>query len=116
MTHDFLSPLTGSFAMPAAENPTVAMIEAAYRHHGLNWRYINVEVAPEAQVWTYGDPVRVPAEQEIHLFLRKRAGQWRGPGLMHRGCEMAAPPPRQMRGSHRGTSKSPTPWQRSKPR
>lgn len=54
MPHDFLSPLTGSFAMPAAENPTVAMIEAAYRHHGLNWRYINVEVAPEA----LGDAVR----------------------------------------------------------
>ncbi len=46
MTHDFLQPLTGSFAMPASENPTVAMIEAAYRHHGLNWRYINCEVAP----------------------------------------------------------------------
>ena len=47
MAHNFLQPLTGSFAMPAAENPTVAMIEAAYRHHGLNWRYINCEVAPE---------------------------------------------------------------------
>lgn len=48
MTHNFLSPLTGSFAMPAAENPTVAMIEAAYRHHGLDWRYLNCEVAPSA--------------------------------------------------------------------
>lgn len=44
---NFLLPLTGSFAQPAAENPTVAMIEAAYRHHHLDWRYINVEVAPE---------------------------------------------------------------------
>ena len=44
---NFLSELTGCFAMPAAENPTVAMIEAAYRHHGLNWRYINCEVPPE---------------------------------------------------------------------
>lgn len=43
---NFLSRLTGSFAMPAAENPTVAMVEAAYRHHGLDWRYINCEVAP----------------------------------------------------------------------
>ena len=43
----FLSQLTGSFAMPAAENPTVAMVEAAYRHHGLDWRYINCEVSPE---------------------------------------------------------------------
>jgi shikimate dehydrogenase len=45
---NFLSLLTGSFAMPAAENPTVAMVEAAYRHHGLDARYINCEVAPEA--------------------------------------------------------------------
>jgi shikimate dehydrogenase len=44
---NFLLPLTGSFAQPAAENPTVAMIEAAYRHHGLDWRYINVEVSPD---------------------------------------------------------------------
>jgi len=33
--------------MPAAENPTVAMMEAAYRHHGLDIRYINCEVLPE---------------------------------------------------------------------
>ncbi len=30
----------------AAGNPTVAMIEAAFGHHGLNWRYVNMEVAP----------------------------------------------------------------------
>lgn len=47
MAHDFLPRLTGSFAQPAAENPTVAMVEAAYRHHGLHWRYINCEVAPD---------------------------------------------------------------------
>ena len=46
MPLNFLSSLTGSFAMPAAENPTVAMIEAAYRHHGIDARYINCEVAP----------------------------------------------------------------------
>ena len=51
---NFLSILTGSFATPAAENPTVAMIEAAYRHHGLDARYINCEVPPEA----LGDAVR----------------------------------------------------------
>src|SRR5438046_10294482 len=44
---NFLSLLTGSFATPAAENPTVAMIEAAYRHHDLDARYINCEVAPD---------------------------------------------------------------------
>ena len=47
MAPNFLSRLTGSFATPAAENPTVVMIEAAYRHHDLDWRYINCEVAPE---------------------------------------------------------------------
>jgi len=47
MAADFLSVLTGSFARPAAENPTVAMVEAAYRHHGINARYVNCEVAPE---------------------------------------------------------------------
>jgi shikimate dehydrogenase len=51
---NFLSLLTGSFAMPAAENPTVAMIEAAYRHHKLDARYINCEVDPQA----LGDAVR----------------------------------------------------------
>jgi shikimate dehydrogenase len=50
----FLSLITGSFAMPAAENPTVAMIEAAYQHHGIQARYINCEVAPDA----LGDAVR----------------------------------------------------------
>jgi shikimate dehydrogenase len=53
-TRNFLSRLTGSFAQPAAENPTVAMIEAAYRHHGVDARYLNCEVAPEA----LGDAVR----------------------------------------------------------
>ena len=47
MSQDFLPALTGSFATPAAENPTVAMVEAAFRHHGLHWRYINCEVPPE---------------------------------------------------------------------
>jgi shikimate dehydrogenase len=51
---NFLSRLTGSFSWPAADNPTVAMIEAAYRHHGLDARYINCDVAPER----LGDAVR----------------------------------------------------------
>jgi shikimate dehydrogenase len=50
----FLSILTGSFSTPAAGNPTVAMVEAAYRRHGLDARYLNCEVAPEA----LGDAVR----------------------------------------------------------
>lgn len=44
---NFLSTLTGCFATPVAENPTVAMVEAAYQHHGIDWRYINCEVGPD---------------------------------------------------------------------
>lgn len=47
MAHNFMSILTGSFAYPAAENPTVAVMEAAYRHHNLNARYLNCEVTPQ---------------------------------------------------------------------
>ena len=47
MSANFLSELVGSFAMPAAENPTVASMEAAFRHHGLDWRYLNCEVPPD---------------------------------------------------------------------
>jgi shikimate dehydrogenase len=44
---NFLSQLTGSFGRAAAGNATVAMIEEAYRHHEMNWRYLNCEVCPE---------------------------------------------------------------------
>src|SRR4051812_9114308 len=50
----FLSLLTGSFSTPAAENPTVAMVEAAYAALGLDARYINCDVPPER----LGDAVR----------------------------------------------------------
>src|SRR5436190_24183333 len=42
---NFKQELTGCFGQPVAENPTQAMIEAAYRHHGLDWRYLTIEVA-----------------------------------------------------------------------
>jgi shikimate dehydrogenase len=54
MTQNFLSRLVGSFSQGAAGNPTVAMIEAAFRHHNLDIRYINCEVPPEK----LGDAVR----------------------------------------------------------
>ncbi|PKQ44338.1 shikimate dehydrogenase [Confluentibacter flavum] len=44
---DFLPQLTACFAQPAAENPTVVMVEAAYQHHGLHFRYITCEVSPQ---------------------------------------------------------------------
>jgi shikimate dehydrogenase len=51
---NFLSILSGCFATPVAENPTVVMVEAAYRHHGINARYINCDVPPDM----LGDAVR----------------------------------------------------------
>jgi shikimate dehydrogenase len=42
---DFLPRITGCFSTPARPNPTVAMIEAAYRHHQIHARYLNCEVA-----------------------------------------------------------------------
>ncbi len=47
MATDFLSQLTGSFATSAAQNPTVAVMEAAYAAAGMNVRYINCEVPPD---------------------------------------------------------------------
>lgn len=43
----FLADLTGSFATSAAQNPTVAVMEAAYQAADLDIRYINCEVPPE---------------------------------------------------------------------
>ncbi|MCH2211088.1 MAG: shikimate dehydrogenase [Fuerstiella sp.] len=44
---NFKQELTGCFGQPVAENPTQAMIEAAYRYHHLDWRYLTIEVAPD---------------------------------------------------------------------
>ncbi|HEY3899825.1 MAG TPA: shikimate dehydrogenase [Chthoniobacter sp.] len=51
---NFLHQLVGSMSQGAAGNPTVAVMEAAFAHHGLPWRYINTEVMPSA----LGDAVR----------------------------------------------------------
>jgi len=53
-TPNFLHELVGCFSVGAAGNPTVDMVEAAFRQHGLHFRYINSEVAPEH----LGDAVR----------------------------------------------------------
>ena len=47
LPESFVSQLTGLFASPAAENPTGAIVESAYRHAGLNARYVTCEVAPD---------------------------------------------------------------------
>tara|TARA_R110002111_G_scaffold255157_1_gene321249 strand:- start:34661 stop:35521 length:861 start_codon:yes stop_codon:yes gene_type:complete len=44
---NFKQELTGVFGQPVAENPTQCMMEAAYKHCGLEWRYLTIEVAPE---------------------------------------------------------------------
>ena len=44
---NFQQELTGCFGQPVSENPTQVMIEAAYQHHNLDWRYLTIEVAPE---------------------------------------------------------------------
>lgn len=44
---NFKQELTGCFGQPVAENPTQAMVEAAYRHHQLDWRYLTIEVSPD---------------------------------------------------------------------
>lgn len=46
-TPNFQQELVAVFGQPVAENPTQAMVEAAFRHHGLDWRYLTIEVAPE---------------------------------------------------------------------
>ncbi|MFQ5970905.1 MAG: shikimate dehydrogenase [Alphaproteobacteria bacterium] len=51
---NFKQELVAAFGKPIAENPTQAMIEAAFRHHGLDWRYLTIEVDPAG----LGDAVR----------------------------------------------------------
>jgi shikimate dehydrogenase len=43
----FKQELVAVFGQPVAENPTQVMIEAAFRRHDLDWRYLTVEVAPD---------------------------------------------------------------------
>ena len=44
---NFKQELTAAFGQPISENPTQVMVEAAYRHHDLDWRYLTIEVAPD---------------------------------------------------------------------
>lgn len=43
---NFKQELTAAFGQPISENPTQVMIEAAYKHHDLHWRYLTIEVGP----------------------------------------------------------------------
>ena len=44
---NYQSELVGVFGQPVAENPTIVMQEAGFKALGLNWRYLNLEVAPK---------------------------------------------------------------------
>mgnify|MGYP005644262273 CR=1 FL=1 len=44
---NFKQELTAAFGQPISENPTQVMVEAAYRHHDLDWRSLTIEVAPD---------------------------------------------------------------------
>jgi shikimate dehydrogenase len=44
---NFQQELTAVFGQPVWENPTQTMVEAAYRHHNLNFRYLTIDVSPE---------------------------------------------------------------------
>jgi len=48
VTRSFKPELCCLFGKPVAENPTQPMIEAAFRHHALDWRYVQFEIEPEA--------------------------------------------------------------------
>jgi shikimate dehydrogenase len=50
----FKQELVCVFGQPVAENPTQCMIERAFAHHGLDWRYLTIEVSPA----DLGDAVR----------------------------------------------------------
>ena len=77
---NFLYELLGSFAKPAAENPTAAIMEAAFRHHKLHYRYINCEVGPDnlqaafegakAMGWR-GFNCSIPNKVEVMKYLDK---------------------------------------------
>ena len=43
---NFKQELTAAFGQPISENPTQVMIEAAYQHHNLDWRYLTIEIGP----------------------------------------------------------------------
>lgn len=44
---NFKKELIGNFGYPVWENPTEAMVEAAFTHHNMPYRYVTTEVKPE---------------------------------------------------------------------
>jgi shikimate dehydrogenase len=54
VTHASLQQICACFGQPVAGNPTQFMMERAFAHHQLEWRYLTLEVAPEQ----LGDAIR----------------------------------------------------------
>jgi len=48
MAENYKAELVAVFGYPVAENPTCVMQEAAFAAGGLQWRYLTIEVKPEA--------------------------------------------------------------------
>ncbi|MGH9413005.1 MAG: hypothetical protein ACRD0Y_04620, partial [Terriglobales bacterium] len=42
-----LQEICALLGQPVAGNPTQYMMEKAFAHHGLEWRYLTLEVAPD---------------------------------------------------------------------
>ena len=54
MTSSAVQPIVALLSDPVGGNPTQYMIEKAFAHHDLDWRYLTVEVTPEG----LGDAIR----------------------------------------------------------
>ena len=55
----FLPEICALFGQPVAGNPMQFMMERAFEKHGLDWRYLSFEVAPDALGYNCS-PQRVP--------------------------------------------------------
>ncbi len=49
-----LQEICACFGQPVAGNPTQYMMERAFAHHGLDWRYLTLEVPPESLAGAIG--------------------------------------------------------------
>jgi shikimate dehydrogenase len=47
MGQNYKSELVGVFGHPVAENPTIVMLEAAFKELNIPWRYLTIEVLPQ---------------------------------------------------------------------
>ncbi|MBF9015830.1 MULTISPECIES: shikimate dehydrogenase [unclassified Oceanispirochaeta] len=47
MGRSYKSELVGVFGHPVAENPTIVMLEAAFKELNMDWRYLTIEVLPD---------------------------------------------------------------------